>query len=682
MTMLRFRHCATVALLGLTTALPALAQEAEVLLDTVTLTATGLPTGTLRSPASVSVISAADLAKAAPVSVASLLRDIPGVQIQEEGIERISIRGESARRVAILIDGQKLTDHTNYGQPVLIDPASIERIEVVRGSSSVTSGSQAIGGVINIITKRGAAKPFELTTTAGYISATRGWRASATAAGVLQAGAGELDYRLTFGRMEQGDRRTPTGIVDQSDTQDRTTSAHLGYRLGDHYFGLKALNHDLAANVPTGSPLFIIELPKRELTKTGLFYEGSNLTPWLTRLNVDVYRQTIDRVFRNDVTQFPTPMRLNVMSASTDRQLTFGANLRAEMQFSDHSRTVVGLEFEDDRLRADKTSITTVTGPMLPRPSVTTTLRHDEAKIRTYSVFGQHEIDLGHDLTLTFGGRWYNVRSTHDVARENGVDLPRASNSDSLGLFSAGLVWSPSDQLALRANLSQGYIHPSLSQLFLSTTAGGAGTLIGNPNLLPERATTFELGARYNGGATLLDATLFYSDAKDYIASVVVNASNPRNVISQYQNINAARTIGLELHAEQRLEAWGLTPYATAAVMQRKFTHANGYVTADSGTPALAGRVGLRKGWTLGSLDGTLDLFLRGESGVMLRDAAGAITDSAAGYATLNLHTSAQLGHGASLTLELNNLTNRTYKPYGQMTGAGRSVNLFLTKTF
>lgn len=669
--------------LALTSAFAALAQDGEtVVLDTLTITATGLPTEVMKNPAAITVIDGDEIAHTAPVSVAKLLRDVPGVQITEEGIERISIRGESSRRVAILIDGQKLTDHTNYGQPVLIDPASIERIEVVRGSSSVVSGSQAIGGVVNIITKKGAGKPFELTTTAGWISATDGYRASATAAGTVTAGAGELDYRLTFGRMDQGDRATPAGVLDPSDTQDRTVSGHLGYRLGDHYFGLKALSYDLAANVHTGDPLFVIALPKRDLRKAGLFYEGTDLTPWLNRLSLDLYRQTVDRKFSNDVTQFPGPMRLNVLSDSTDEQLTWGANLRAEMRLSANSRTVVGLEYEDDRLKADKTTVTTVSGPMLPVPSVTTRLRYDEAKIRTASVFGQHEVDLGRDLTLTLGGRWYDVRATHDAARENGVDQPRSGNSDNLGLFSAGLVWAPDDRLALRANISQGYIHPSLSQLFLSTTAGGAGTTIGNPDLQPERATTFELGARFDAGASLIDATLFYSDAKDYIASVVIDASNPRNVISQYRNINAARTWGIELHAEHAFEQAGLTPYVTATALRREFGYANGYETRDSGTPALAGRIGLRKDWSLGSVDGAFDLFLRGESAVEMRDDAGALTASAAGYGTLNLHTTADFANGVSLVLELNNLTDKLYQPYGEMTGAERSVNLFLTKTF
>ena len=234
-------------------AAPALAQTEVKELDTVTVIGTGLPTEVMRSPASITVISGEAIEQTAPVSIATLLRDVPGVQISEEGIERIAIRGESARRVAILIDGQKLTDHTNYGQPVLVDPTTIERIEIVRGSSSVVSGSSAIGGVINIVTKTGAAKPFSLSATAGYLSATRGHRASATAAGTVNTGPGALDYNLSVGRMKQGDRRTPEGTLAPSDVEDRNISGHLGYRLGQHYFGVKAQAYDLAANVYVAS---------------------------------------------------------------------------------------------------------------------------------------------------------------------------------------------------------------------------------------------------------------------------------------------------------------------------------------------------------------------------------------------------------------------------------------------
>lgn len=648
----------------------------------------------LKNPASVSVIDGAAIKKTAPVSVAKLISDVPGFQVSGNGIDRIAIRGEGASRVAVLIDGQKLTDHTNYGQPfygqpLLIDPGSIDRIEVVRASSSVISGSQAIGSVVNIITKRGTSKPFELTTQAGYMSATDGYRLSATASGTVEAGPGALDHRLTAERMSQGDRKSADGLVTPSDTSDRTVSAHLGYRTGQHYFGLKLLSYDLSANVFADNPDFIIQMPWRDMRRLGVFYEGENLTPWLRKLSFDAYRQTVDRSFRNDITMYPAGiMHLHVESTSEDAQLTYGTNLRVEMQVSENSRTYAGIEFTDDSLTTDKYSRATVRFRGAPFPiSDVTTLRYDEATIRTTSVFAQHEISLNDALTATFGARWYHVEESHDVASTNGVARAPTGNRDDQGLVSVGLVWAPDESPALRANISQGYIHPSLSQLFLSATAGGTA-IAGNPDLDPERATTFEIGARYDAGGALIDATLPHTRAKDYIASV---QTDPVTRARPYMNLEEAKSWGLELHAEYTLPDWGLTPYFTATALRREITYANGFSTGDSGISDLSGRIGLRKSWSWGAAEGEFDFFLRAVGGTVMRGADGLVAardanaskiNRSASYGTLNLHTTAEFGNGIEVVLELNNLTDRSYEGWDYMPGEERSVNLFLTRTF
>lgn len=638
----------------------------------MTVIGTGLPTEVLHNPASITIITAEDIAQKAPSSIAALLRDVPGVHISEEGIERISIRGETSRRVAILIDGHKLTDHTNYGQPVLVDPTTIERIEIVRGSSSVVSGSSAIGGVINIITKRGADQAFSLSATAGYLSATRGHRVSATAAGTIDAGPGALDYNLSLGKMKQGDRRTPDGRLTPSNVEDRNVSAHLGYRMGPHYVGFKAQAYDLAANVYVGQPSFLISLPHRDLRKTSLFYEGSQLTPWLNKLSASLYHQTIDRDFRNDVGVTAGPMRIRVLSTSIDEQATSGANLRAEMKFSLDSRTVAGIEWENDALEADKTTATTRTPP----GATTTSLRYDDASTRSLSVFGQHEIRLSDRFTATLGARASRVNADHHASITDGSANTTHSSADTKILGSAGLTWSPSRHLALRANISQGYIHPTLNQMFLTTTGGGT-TLVGNPDLKPETSTTYELGARYARDGTVIDATLFHARSKDYIATVAGDG------IGTYQNVDAARSTGIELYAEHTLDGWGkLTPYTSFAAMRRQLRYGNGYHTSDGGSPSFAGKIGLRKDWRWERVTGSVDVYVLGESRVRLRNDAGALAGSAGGYGTLNLRAYADFGNNLSLVAELNNLTNRRYAPYGQMPGAERSINLFITKKF
>lgn len=659
-------------------------EERTPQLSTVTVIGTGLPTEVMRNPASITVITAEDIEEKAAVSVAELLRDVPGVQISEEGIERITIRGEESRRVAILIDGQKLTDHTNYGQPVLVDPTTIERIDVLRGASSVVSGSAAIGGVINIITKRGAAKPFALSATAGYMSATRGYRVSVAASGTVDSGPGALDYNLSAGRMEQGDRRVPGGDrLQPSNIDDRNLSGHLGYRLGQHYFGVKHQRYDLAANVyvvpPAGVDAFSIKLPHRDLRKTSLFYEGSELAPWLTKLSANAHRQTIDRDFSNDVRVTVLPvLSTHVQSDSLDEQTTSGFDIRAEMKFSGKTRTVVGVEREEDALKANKNTITTTTRYIPPPGSTTTTItpRFDDARTKTWSVFGQHELALTDELTATIGARRYQVRADHRRSIIAGLAQPTTKASDDLWLGSAGLVWSPSNQLSLRANLAQGYIYPTLAQLFLTTTAGTTrGSIIGNPNLEPERSTTFELGSRYSANGAMIDATLFYSSSKDYIATVELNATT-----STYQNVDEAISWGLELYAEQATAFWNLTPYTSFAAMRRQLRYGNGFNTYDSGSPVFSGKIGVRKDWTLARASGSVDLYLRGESQVRMRNELDVAEEGASGYGTLNLRANAHLSHDWTLVAELNNLTDRHYRSYQEMPGAARSINLFLTK--
>ena len=106
---------------------------------------------------SVTVLTSKDVEKSAARTIGELLQDVPGVRIENDGsqgLKRVSIRGEDAFRTLVLIDGQKISEHKSMsGAALLIDPSRIERVEVIKGPASVLYGSDAIGGVVNIITK-------------------------------------------------------------------------------------------------------------------------------------------------------------------------------------------------------------------------------------------------------------------------------------------------------------------------------------------------------------------------------------------------------------------------------------------------------------------------------------------------------------------------------------------------
>lgn len=635
------------------------------------------------NPASVSVVGQEEIKNIAPQSVASYLRKVPGVQIIEEGVERISIRGEGSNRVAITIDGQKLSDHSGYGQPLLIDPASIERIEVLRGSSSVVSGSRAIGGVVNIITKKGADSPLEVTTSAGYFSATRGYRASSSLAGSQNG----FDYRLGFSRSELGDRQTANQRLKPSNSDDKNYSAHLGYSQGKHSFAVKAMQYDVAAK-PYTKDYDVdfdidIDLPKRELTKYALFYQGDDLTEQVKKLKIDVFQQDIDRSLYNDITpkdyviaQKPKTPR-NIIVKSNDKQRTRGINLLAELALIDGQDTVMGLEYEKDKLRSKKDNQITVVLPSTPVPMVINTLDNEEAKITTQSAFIQHAIPLHEDITATLGARHYRVEAEKKVSISNNprADTTLSNNSDSHTVGAASLVWQPSDEWVLRTNVSQGYVYPTLGQLFQTTISGGV-EVVGNPNLKPETSTTYETGARFQDEGWMLDANLFYSRAKNYIKSV------PKGSGEQNKNMDQANSFGLELQLEKELVDFNLTPYVTGTLMRRELKTAD-YTTYDSGTPSVFGQFGVKQRHNISDWQGEVDFYV--QAATKAKD----ITDDrrgdlySAGYGVFNARYNITHLDNLRFGIELNNLLDKDYRQSKEeMRGAGRSFNAFASYTF
>ena len=138
------------------------AQAADVTTEDVKVTASRVEQELMDVPMSVSVITNEEIAKSSARTIGELLEDVPGVQIVNsgsQGLKRLSIRGENSFRTLVMIDGQKLSEQKSMdGTAILIDPTTVERIEVIKGPASVLYGSDAIGGAINIITKKGGTK--------------------------------------------------------------------------------------------------------------------------------------------------------------------------------------------------------------------------------------------------------------------------------------------------------------------------------------------------------------------------------------------------------------------------------------------------------------------------------------------------------------------------------------------
>jgi len=144
---------------------PASGQTERVVLDTIVVTASGFEQDIKKAPATISVLSQEEINKKAYRDVTDALKDVPGVVVTGGGSSSdISIRGMGSAYTVILVDGKKVntrsvrpnSDNAGIEQGWLPGIAAIDRIEVIRGPMSGLYGSDAMGGVINIITKKSA----------------------------------------------------------------------------------------------------------------------------------------------------------------------------------------------------------------------------------------------------------------------------------------------------------------------------------------------------------------------------------------------------------------------------------------------------------------------------------------------------------------------------------------------
>ncbi len=656
--------------------------------DTMVVTANRTESSLWESPATMQVIDRQTLQNSTSVSIADDLQDIPGVEVTDNslaGRKQIRIRGEASSRVLILIDGQVVSYQRagqNYGAGLLIDESALERVEVVKGPWSVLYGSQAIGGVVNFITKKGGDRPLAGSIKAVYNSATAGWEESAAAWGSI----GSFDYRINGSYSDQGDRDTPDGRLPDTNFRNNSQGVWLGYNLDRHKFGLSLDRYKTATQTwfeDTDGQYdeFSVRIPKLEREKVGVFYDYDAGGDYLKKIHLDAYTQTIERKFENRVktTQpIPSPMiqalTVSNQTNTNDKQYTQGMTLQSNVSLPADNELVIGAQYQHDRVKQNTNSATRQTAATGFFDIQTSTLSKIEAEQSNTSLFAQNDWRFADDWTWSLGARQYwlssrlnrnDSRTLQDGATSYQSAGGNAAHDDEL-VTSTSLRYSGFENLELRAAYAQGYVFPTLTQLFMQTSAGG-GVTYGNANLQAEHSNNYELGARYKGNMWLVDGAIYYSEAKDYIASLACsgkpvcngNSSSSRGEYYYYDNIDRAKTYGMELSAEYN--GWPVSPYLSGNLIRRQY-EGDTIKTWDTGEPALNGRVGLKHTLLLNVATLTSDVFIRAASSA--KDHTGNGEINYPGWATLNLAFNTEFGpqDRYQVNLALNNLTDKRYQ--------------------
>jgi len=641
-----FTAAATGIVLALS-ASPAWADEAEAGSasdERIVVTALRTPVEADRVSAAVTVLDEPAIVALQPLAVTDALLRTPGISLSRNGgygtATSLRIRGADAGQSVMVIDGMRLSDPSStaggYGfSNLLLD--DIDRIEILRGPQSILWGSDAIGGVVNVSTRR-PTEPLE-GSAALEVGSHDTVSARAGIGGTSQA----IDWRLSASRFTtDGISARSNGTEDDGYTRSAasgTVTVRLapGVSLDLRGYWSKS-NNDFDGT--SGDSLAY------GLTQEWSGYAGLNFALLDGRL-----------VNRVAVLQTETD-RENYDPARTIRHITFDAHGRVrrfEYQgtytFSDAVQAVFGAEREEQRM-------TTASPSNSAAPYVLTPTRAD-----TNAVYGELRVSPLAGLTLNGGARY-----SHQ-SRFGGNTV-----------LSAGAAYTPNEgATVLRASYSEGYKAPSLYQMF---------SIYGVADLSPEKAKGWEVGAEQNFGETLhLAATWFQRDTDNLIDFAYCPTSGTLPAIcyvpgtetsrfGYYANVKAAKTRGLELSAQGRLGVL--------------FANANySLIEAEDRTPGSSthGRQLQRVPRHLANLEGGVELPQGLRASVAARysgESYNAATGTAKldDYWLLDLRAQWQVQPGLIFQGRVENLTDKDYQTVSGYGTLGRTVYFGLRSRF
>ncbi len=480
--------------------------------ETIVVTANRAPQPTTRVGQSVTVIDLPELERRQSQNVADVLRTMPGVTIARNGgvgsVTSVFIRGADSDQTVALIDGVKLNDPSspgggfNFGNLLI---GNIDRIEVLRGPSSVLWGSQAIGGVINLITRP------PVKDLAVNLRGETGYRGTGQLVGNIAGRAGPLSASIGAGWFRTDGISAfseARGGVERDGYENFGANANLNLALSD-WLSVDARGWiaDGRLNIDGFAPPFFAfgDTNEESRTREIVGYTGINAA-------------LLDGRFRNRLGYaYTDTRRRNTDLAGTPTE-TFagdGRNERLEYQgvfdLAAGWQLTGGLERETSRYSSSSFGAPAATG-----------------RAQIDSIYGQLVATPIAALTLTGGLRHDN----HD--RFGG-----ATTAGFSGVFTPGQGGT-----AFRASYAEGFKAPSLFQLQSD---------FGNLLLRPERSAGWDAGVTQAalGGALTASATYFRRDSTDLIA--FISCPLPRTGIcvnrpfGTYDNVARARAAGVEI---------------------------------------------------------------------------------------------------------------------------------------
>lgn len=661
-------------------------------LESFQVTATRRPARMLDVAEAVTLVEESRITREAPRVIAELLRGQPGTFFQQttpgQGVP--IIRGLKGSEVLHLVDGMRLNNAFFRNAPnqyvALVDSYAVERMEVIRGAAPSLHGADAMGGVLQILTREPEfygdewEKNGRLYGTYNSVDSSFIGRASAAAGKAGSAVSGGVTWedfgdRTTGGGavVEPTAFKVRAGDVKWSQTLSESTELMLSAQLLDQPSTPRI--DELVPGYGEDEPSSMIyEFKPNRRSFLHARFRLHSASAWFERMEIHAARQVIvdDRLSQG----FGSSVQVDESNKSTLDGLTVQFNTPWGEFGAGERELVWGLEYYADTVASSRRNTDLDSG-------VTVESRGrfpDDSTMDSVALYAANRWQWGR-MTFEAGLRY----SAFDIFLpvEGEVPAARLEPDDLTGDIHAS--WELQPGLQLVANAGRGFRPPNIFDLGTLGSRPGNRYNQPNPDLQPESVLSYDLGLKSVGNSWEAEFFVFYSDYRDKITSVFTGETTPDGrIIVQSQNLNQATLYGFESGFNWHF-ANGVNTYAVVNYTHGEETDTISETFPADRVPPLNGRLGVIYEPGHGfRLQPWIDFAAR-QDRLSPRDQEDPRIEvgGTPSYITFNLLFSRQVNPDLEVGLRLENLGDTNYREHGSGIDApGRNISVWVNALF
>lgn len=542
----------------------------EFSLDTMVVTATRTAMTVKETPSTVEIVDSKKLEQTQAKTLHDALKGALGVNVFNDfqGRSNVSIRGSESRHVLIMVDGKRLGGEAAYNSANAWDVdrirmEDVERVEIIRGPAGALYGSDAMGGVINVITKT----PDKTTADINY---EYGWYEDGKGAGYkgnlyLQGAEGNYSYKINAGLNKNRPYLDPKGSGDSMNFygKQQPLSLYVGYKfdngneLSVDFSKIKEENQKSTTSTTVMMPGKVWQDKVQTIyndnkrTDYAITYKGSDdKQDWMFR----AYKSVFDKHYKNqNLTRMtmmgrPQGWKLQDPKVDTVKRTLSVIEGKDTFNLSDKNKLTAGFEY-----RKDQSEGTRLKKPNTSLADGNAHDAYDKAAINYLAAYVQDEFRPD--------DKWLIIPSV------------RFDHSDQFSNKLTGnlaATYNAADDVRIKAVVGQGYKTPTVNDLYIfwemyAANPGGKGQFyVGNPDLKPEKSLSYELSVEKDwGDRSTVHLGVFRSEVKDLISTYwtgKLTDDDPDlypgvkgDMIMAYENIPEATLQGVELYGSHRL---------------------------------------------------------------------------------------------------------------------------------